>query len=146
MHPIGNGHEREYRRPTTHRSYYRRNYRDHEGCYKSQRRGRAVVRQDTVAVSLISLKEKPYVEIHDALCRETLISYVAATRKIDTIRARVLVPINLFFLSLSGHSYRGNKIPDRRVVYRFIATSYVFTFNAECEHVRFGSCVSYNEF
>jgi len=37
---IGNGHEREYCRPTHRYYHHRRNYRDRDGgCYKSQRRG-----------------------------------------------------------------------------------------------------------
>lgn len=118
-------HECEYCRPTTHRYYYHRcNYRDHGGCYKSQRRGRTVARQDTVAVSLISsLKGKPHVEIRATSRRETLISYVA-TRKIDTIRACVLVLCLSLFLS--SHSRRENKIRDQRFIYRFITTFCVF--------------------
>jgi len=96
----------------------------------------AVARQDTVAVSLISLKGKPHVEIRAALRRETLISYVA-TRKIDTIRACVLVLyLPLFF---SNHSRRENKIHDWRVIYCFVTKSYVFAFWMRTCSIR--SCV-----
>jgi len=95
MRSIGTGHECEYRRPTAHHyHYHRRNYRDHGGCYKSHRRGRAVARQD-IAVSLISLKERnPRRDTR----RETLISYVATRKSIPPcLRAHSLF--------LSDHSH-----------------------------------------
>lgn len=134
MRSIGTGYEREYHRPTTHRYHYHcRNYRDHGGCYKSHRRGRAVARQDTVAVSLISLKEKPNVEIHATPRRETLISYVA-TRKIDTIHACVLV-LYLFFSQTI--LIEENKIPDREASFIVLLSYSCSTLNADTFELHF---------
>lgn len=99
-------------------TYHYRNYHDHEDCYKSQRRGRAVARQGTVAVLLISsLKGKPRVEIRAAPRRETfdILRSNSQNRYHPCLRARS----HRLSLFVSGHSLAEEiKFLDRRIVYR----------------------------
>lgn len=111
-------------------------YRDHGGCYKSQRRGRAVARQDTVAVSLISsLKGKPHVEIRAVSRNLDILRSNSQNRYHPCLRAR-FPSISLSLRPFSPR--RANKIHDRRIIYRcFVTMSHLFAFNVDVLRVSF---------